>query len=239
MPIIPYTLRQNVFKIKNGKKCWYYKYEQIFVDVNGEVAEFLEYDNGREKRYLEKIKKQKQDAGIRAIIPLDKIKDMKIADYIEDTVHPANQNPLALILEDEYLRELQDEYYYTMSRKQYDVFCYHEWGYNNTEIAKLFGVDESTIREQLYKAFVAAVFRYLKHSNSDLMQSIKTEVREIYKIETLHNINRYVAILFLNRVYFFRPDQRKMVDFINGTNYQEMMEKYFLERFFKNPETPA
>jgi DNA-binding CsgD family transcriptional regulator len=203
------------------------------------VAEFLEYDNGSDDRYKEKIKKQKRNAGIRATIYLDReVLGSIVANHVEDTVNFSNRDPLAIILEAEYLWELQDEYWYTMSRKQYDVFRYHEWGYNNTEIAEMLGVDESTVREQLYKAFVAAVFRYLKHSNADLMQSIKKEVREIYKNETQYTINRYTATLFLNRLFFFRPDQRHLLDFVNGTDYQEMMKKYFLERFFKTPENP-
>lgn len=196
-----------------------------------------EGDKG-ENRYLEKIKKQKQDANIRAIIPLDKIRGMAIAEYIEDTVNPANRNPLFLILEDEYVKELEDEYFYTMSRKQFDVFCYHEWGYNNTEIAEIFGIDESSVRERLYKAFVVAVFRYLKYSNSKLLKTIKKEVQEIYKDKSTHVINRYTAVLFLNRLFFFRSDQREMIDFVNGVNYQETMIKYFQEKIFKTPENP-
>ena len=160
MPIISYTIQRSVFKkVGVRKKCWYYEYEHIFVDVNDAVAEFLEEDGKREQRYMWKIKKQMQDAGIRALVPLDKAKEMKASDYIEDKTHPKNRNPLEIVIEMENEKEekktagkLNKKLAGLMTKKQYEAWKYTKEGYSIIAIAKILNIDESSVRERLQNA---------------------------------------------------------------------------------------
>lgn len=138
MPVITYTIQWSV-KTVRGKMCWYNEYEHILVDVSDEVAAFLEEDDKREQRYLWKIKKQKQDAGIHTVLSLDEIiksddgvnADIPISDIIEDTVNPSNYNPLEIVMA-RYFPILEGIVYLTNKYKKHmpvriitePAFCY-------------------------------------------------------------------------------------------------------------------
>ena len=165
MPIISYTIRNSACKTVRNKKCWYYEYEQILVDVNDAVAEFLEEDDKRERRYLWKIKKQMQDAKIHMVFSFDEVinfennTDATIAEIIEDTVNPENYDPLEITIENEIKEErkqlaveLDEMCAALMTKKQYEVWKYSEQGFNTSEIAKMLNIDESSVRERLQNA---------------------------------------------------------------------------------------
>jgi len=165
VPIISYVIRKSVCKTVRNKKCWYYEYEQILVDVNDAVAEFLEEDDKRERRYLWKIKKQMQDAKIHTVFSLDEIlnfdngTESSISDIIEDTVNPENYDPLEITIENEIKEEqkrlaanLDEMCSALMTKKQYEVWQYSGQGFNTSEIAKMLNIDESSVRERLQNA---------------------------------------------------------------------------------------
>ena len=161
MPIISYTIQVSVFKkVGKRKKCWYYEYEHTLVEVNDAVAEFLEEDDKREQRYIWKIKKQMQDAGIRALVPLDKARGMKAVDCIEDKTHPQNRNPIEIVIERENEKEEKKitakrnkKIAGLMTKKQYEAWKYIKEDYSITAIAKLLNIDESSVRERLQNAY--------------------------------------------------------------------------------------
>ena len=165
MPIISYTIRSSACKTVRNKKCWYYEYEQILVDVNDAVAEFLEEDDKRERRYLWKIKKQMQDAKIHTVFSLDEMinldvgTEVPIADIIEDNVNPENYDPLEIAVEREIKEEqkrlavgLDEMCASLMTKKQFVVWQYSGQGFNTSEIAKMLNIDESSVRERLQNA---------------------------------------------------------------------------------------
>ena len=171
MPIIPYTLQWSAYKIKNGKKHWYYEYRHIPVDVNDAVAAFLGEDDKSEKRYKERIKKQKQKAGIRTVFSLNELvktedgfnEDYFVEEITADTTHPENRDPLEIVTEQETERERkkQDKEFEAelnqlaaslMTKKQLEAYKLYRDGYNYTEIAGMLKVDESSVRERLRNA---------------------------------------------------------------------------------------
>jgi len=165
VPIISYTIRNSACKTVRNKKCWYYEYEQILVDVNDAVAKFLEEDDKREKRYLWKIKKQMQDARIHTVFSLDEMisfgdgAESSITDIIEDNVNPENYDPLEIVVEKEIKEEqkrvaasLDEMCASLMTKKQYEVWQYSGQGFNVSEIAKILNIDESSVRERLQNA---------------------------------------------------------------------------------------
>ena len=170
MPEIPYTLRRSVRKIINGRQRWFYEYEPVLVDVNDATAAFLAKDNKREQRYQWKIKKQKQDANVHTEISLDEVgktadgDEYLVADLIEDTVHSRNRDPLDILIDKDERKEskkrskemavmFKEMYTSLLTKKQYEAFKYSDKGYSVTAIAKLLGIDESSVRERLENAF--------------------------------------------------------------------------------------
>jgi len=248
VPVISYTIRKSVWKTIRNKRCWYYEYEHILVDVNDAVAEFLKKDSKRERRYQWKIKKQMRDARIHTLISIDEVKfDYNtseryfVADLIEDVVNPENRNPLSIIIQNEKLAGLDHEYSSTMTKKQYEVFQLYKQGYNNTEVAKMLGVDESSVRERLHTAFRVAVMAYLTHSNWDVFLALHKEFKSHPENTNLsiHKFNEYLGVLFINRLSFFRRDQMEIINFVLETDYDVIMKKYFLDFITKTPENPS
>ena len=166
MRVIPYTIQRSVSKIIRGRKCWYYEYEHILVNVNDATAAFLEADDKREQRYQWRIKKQMQAAKIYTVFSLDEIirsedgEDFPVSEIIEDTVHSENRDPLDIIIEREEEEEREknaaahnEMYAALLTKKQYEVWKYFEDGYSLVEIGELLGIDESSARERLHNAF--------------------------------------------------------------------------------------
>jgi len=168
MPVIPYTLQWSEYKTLGRKKRWCEKYEQVLVEVNDEVAAFLKKDDKREQRYQWKIKKQKRDAKIFYEFSLDEMvqpsdgtgEEFPVEEIIADKVHPENRDPLEIMLEKEAITQLnkiaaiRDKLYASkMTKKQYEVWKYHNDGHRPSHIARLLNIDESSVRERLKNAY--------------------------------------------------------------------------------------
>lgn len=241
MPIITYTIQKSICK---SPYCWYYEYEQVLVDVSDEVAAFLAKDNKREQQYYWKIKKQLQDAKIKIVFSLDKVsvdsesdEEYIVADLLEDSVNVENRNPLNILIQNEDNAALELEYSSTMTKKQYEVFQLYNQGYNNTEVAKMLKLDESSVRERLYMAFRTVVGAYLIHSNTDIFHGLQAELYAQYG-DTLpkHKFDNYLSVLFINRLSLYRPDQAKMINYVIETDYEAAVKKYFSDFITETPE---
>ena len=168
MPVIPYTLQWSEYITVGRKKRWCEKREQVFVEASDEVAAFLKKDDGREQRYQWKIKKQKQDAKMYTEFSLDEMiqpsdgagEEFPVEEIIADEVHPENRDPLEIMLENEALAQLnkiadiRDKIYASkMTKKQFEVWKYHNDGHRPSHIARLLNIDESSVRERLKNAY--------------------------------------------------------------------------------------
>jgi hypothetical protein len=241
-----YTIRRDVRTTdERGKPRWHTAGERVTAEVAEPVAEYLRYDDQLDRRYRWKIDKQRKAGHIREVFSLDEVRtgadggQYPVADTIEDTVSPSNRDPLAILIEDERLRELKAEYLGTMSRKQYDVFRYHEQGYANTEIAEILHIDESSVRERLHMAFRSAVTRYLIHAHYALFQSVRKELTASYgdNRPSSNTFNRVLGFLFINRLDWHCHYRREMINYVLGEDYNDVLKNYliFLQR---TPETP-
>ena len=164
MPEISYPIQRSVPKIVRGRKCWYYEYEHILVDVNDAVAEFFADEDKKNKRYKWKIDKQKQAAKIYTEFSLDEIvqsdddEDFPVAEMVEDTVHSENRDPLEMIIEREEEEQaafdaiLDKLHTSILTKKQYAVWQYNRAGYGFADIARMLNIDESSARERLRNA---------------------------------------------------------------------------------------
>jgi len=242
MPLISYTQQWSVSKYKGRKKVWSNHYEPVLVDVTDEVAAFLAYDKNSMKRYTWKTDKQKRRANIHKEISFEETavngdgEEYFIADF-EDTYNPENRDPLSIVIHREDLAELDDEYVSTMTEKQYEVFSLFYNDYNNIEAAAMLGLDESSVRERLHTALKAAIMAYLTRSNFDLFLALHNEFKSQPESAglTRYKFNEYLGVLFINRLSFFRPDQKELIDFVHETDYDAAMKKYFFN-FLKTPE---
>ncbi|MCL2675710.1 MAG: LuxR C-terminal-related transcriptional regulator [Firmicutes bacterium] len=181
MPIIPYILQWSVAKTVAGKKRWREKREQVFVDVSDEIAAFLKWDDGGEKRYIERTKKQKRKAKIKKTFSLDQMvktndsaDEFPVGELIADIFHLDNFDPLEIVIGKETVSEREHErkheleriiaeqekkeaefekqYAPKLTKKQYEVWKYHKEGHSNVEIAALLNIDESSVRERIKNA---------------------------------------------------------------------------------------
>lgn len=246
MPIIPYEIRRDICKLWRGKRFWRTVKKYIDVEVSEEVAAFLKESDKYDKRYNDKIRKQIKAANIVKVFSLNEYEEdifddtavCELGEITEDTVHPENRNPLAILLENEELAELDHEYLGTMTKKQYEVFQLYEQGYNNTEVAKMLKLDESSVRERLHSAFRAAVMAYLTRSNWGLFFAQHNEFKSYPENAKLpkHKFNEYLGVLFINRLSFFRHDQIEYINFVLETDYEAAMKKYFLDFITETPE---
>ena len=175
MPIIPYVIQNSVQRLVNGRKRWFVKYKTILVDVSDEVAAFLAQDNEYEKNYQSRMKKLMRRVKAHKTFSLDEViisddgLETSVGELIADTVHQENFDPLELVIEKEsrYERkhnitykteeEIKYEEYIKrcaskMTKKQFEVWVYHEAKYSNVKIAKILGIDESSVRERIKNA---------------------------------------------------------------------------------------
>ena len=246
MPLIPYTLQWSVCTYKNRRKVWSDHYEPILVEVDDAVAAFLEEDDKAEQRYIWKTKKQRRDAKVFPIY-LDEVgitddgDEYYVNDKYEDIYNPENRDPLSIVIQDEEAYELNLEYSSTMTKKQYEVFRLYNQGYNNTEVAGMLGIDESSVRERLYMSFRSAVSAYLIHSNRELFNALHNEFKSHPENADLpkHKFNEYLGVLFINRLSFFRRDQMELVNFVLETDYDAAIKKYFWDFMSKPPKPPV
>ncbi|GHV03064.1 hypothetical protein FACS1894211_15480 [Clostridia bacterium] len=244
MPVIPYTIEKSVCKRAGGRQYWQYAYEHILVEVSDAVAVFLAEDDKRERRYRWKIKKQMQAANIRTVFSLDEFvrsddgEERPAADYIEDTVNPENRNPLTILIEKEFTDGLYHLYSLVMPSKQSDVFKLHERGYTTTDMAEMFGIDESSARERLHNAFKKAVELYIVRKNYDILNGL-----EQFFFKDLHGkisdtkYNRLFAAVFRFFVAYTNPHQINLLKFVIDGEYEREIKKY-LEKSNPTPETP-
>jgi len=171
MPVIPYTIQKSIYKTIGGRKRWYYEYEDVLVDVNDAVADFLEEENKKNRRYKWKIKKQKQRANLYPNdISLDASHDLirytdksgdkvLVAETIEDVFHPENRDPVEILSDKEYDKGregsaalIEEVFASIMTKKQYKVWKLDNAGYRYSDIARLLNIDESSVRERLENA---------------------------------------------------------------------------------------
>lgn len=243
MPLVTYAIEKQFLKTKNKRKVWYIGYGYIDVEVPDAVAAFLEEDDKRERRYNWKTKKQLEAANIKFVFSLDaqltaEAED-NFAELIEDVIHPENRNPLDIMIQNEDNAALDLEYTSTMTKKQHEVFRLYNEGYNNTEVAKLLGLDESSVRERLHMAFRTVVGAHLIHSNKGIFQSLQAELISHYgNTLPIHKFNGYLGTLFMNRLSIIRRDQLEMVNFVLETDYDAAVKKYFSDFLTKTPENP-
>lgn len=235
MPIITYEIQRNIQISWRGRKFWRTVKECFDVEVSDAVAKFLARDNGREKRYQDKIRKQIKAAKIRELFSLNDTEEdifqggaeYELEEVTEDIVHRENRTPLSILIEREDAEILNRFYTDIMTSKQYDAFRLHDAGYNKTEIAGILKIDESSARERLEVALIIAVEFYLAHSNLDILKGLNDFIfnDKQGKMAKTKYANM-IGTTFRKLIYLIRPDQREIINYIVNGEHKKEIKKY-------------